>query len=411
MKIIRSSKCSIKFATEKKKIELQTILNEYGKIVNIFIDHFWKLEKVDKSKLLKPIVDLPKDTWLSARLRKVAAREAIDMIDSVKNVFEWSKQQIQNTIDTLEKKIKNTKSNDKQSRRKINNWNKKLKNNRNKLSMINPHKPIHKSEKMSVSCTIAELQNCKKAEGFDSWLHLSSIGNKITLDIPMKFHKQFNELNQYGKRLNSYIITNNYVQFCFEIETGNKKDVKTIIGVDTGINALASLSTGEQLGKNIKEKIEKVKRCKYNSKGKHRAISDLKQTIDKVAKDVIGKCDLIVVENLNNLNENSKLKGRLSKNIRSSIGSWNYAYWLDKVEMNSQINRVSFRTVQPYYTSQKCPICSHTDSKNRIGEIFKCQNCGHSYNADINAALNIKERFLTGKYGFCYKPKDKENQL
>ena len=36
-----------------------------------------------KSKLLKPIVDLP-DTWLSARLRKVAAREAIDMILSAK---------------------------------------------------------------------------------------------------------------------------------------------------------------------------------------------------------------------------------------------------------------------------------------------------------------------------------------
>ncbi len=31
MKIIRSSKCSIKFATNKKKMELSTILTEYGK--------------------------------------------------------------------------------------------------------------------------------------------------------------------------------------------------------------------------------------------------------------------------------------------------------------------------------------------------------------------------------------------
>ena len=58
MKIIRSSKCSIKFATNKKKIELSTILTEYGKVVNLFIDHFWNMtEKVDKSKLLKPIVE------------------------------------------------------------------------------------------------------------------------------------------------------------------------------------------------------------------------------------------------------------------------------------------------------------------------------------------------------------------
>ncbi len=405
MKIIRSSKCSVKFATHKKKTELYTILKEYGKVVNIFIDYFWD-KKIDKTQLLKPIVDIPKDSWLSARLRKVAAREAIDMINSVKEVFEWNKQQVQNTITMLEKKISNTKPINKENRRKLNNWNKRLKANKSKLSMIQPHKPIHKGERMAVSCTIAELQISKQAEEFDSWLHLASIGNKITIDIPIKFHKQFNELSQLGKRLNSYIITKNYVQFCFEIETGSKKEVKTIIGVDTGINALASLSTGEQLGKNIKEKIDKVKRCEYGSKGKHRAISDLKQTIDKVAKDTVSKCDLVVMENLSDLNSNSKLKGRLSKNIRSSIGSWNYSYWINKVEMNSQANRVSFRTVQPYYTSQKCSACSHTDSKNRVGEIFKCQMCGHTDNADINAALNIRERFLTGKYGSCYKPKN-----
>ena len=41
MKIIRSTKCSTKFATNKKKTELQTVLKEYGKVVNVFIDYFW----------------------------------------------------------------------------------------------------------------------------------------------------------------------------------------------------------------------------------------------------------------------------------------------------------------------------------------------------------------------------------
>ena len=120
MKITRSTKCSIKFATNKKKMELQTILKEYGKVVNVFIDYFWD-NPTDKTQLLKSIVDIPKDSWLSARLRKVAAREAIDMISSVKNVFEWNKEQIQNTIDALEKKIKTTQPNTKENRRKINN--------------------------------------------------------------------------------------------------------------------------------------------------------------------------------------------------------------------------------------------------------------------------------------------------
>lgn len=44
MKINRSSKCSVKFATRAKRMELNSILKEYGRVVNIFIEHFWKSE-------------------------------------------------------------------------------------------------------------------------------------------------------------------------------------------------------------------------------------------------------------------------------------------------------------------------------------------------------------------------------
>jgi len=41
MKLIRSTKCSLKFSTKKKMDELLVILNEYSKVVNIFINYFW----------------------------------------------------------------------------------------------------------------------------------------------------------------------------------------------------------------------------------------------------------------------------------------------------------------------------------------------------------------------------------
>lgn len=359
MKIIRSTKCSTKFATKKKKQELLTILQEYGKVVNCFVDYFWT-NPTDKTQLLKPIVDIPQ-TWLSARLRKVAAREALDMISASKE--RW-------------------------------------KNQPKKLV-----KPVHKGKRMYVSCTIAELKDSKEAKQFDAWLHIASVGNKITMDIPIKFHKHYNRLCIRGKRLNSYIITENYVQFVFETETGAKKDGKKCIGIDTGINALASLSTGQQLGKDIKQNIERVKRCKQGSKGKDRARRALKQRIDEVAKEVIKtNPDLIVVEGLKNLGKNSKLKRRLSKNIRRSIGSWNWKYWLGRLEMQCEWNRVSFRTVSPYNTSITCPKCGLADKKNRDGEVFRCQSCDHADNADINASRNILSRFLTGPYGASYKP-------
>ena len=71
MKLIRSSKCSLKFATTSKLSDLKRVLTEYGQVCNIFIDYFWKNGTPSKLELLKDIVNLP-ETWLTARLRKVA---------------------------------------------------------------------------------------------------------------------------------------------------------------------------------------------------------------------------------------------------------------------------------------------------------------------------------------------------
>lgn len=369
MKLIRSTKCSLKFSTNKKKSELNIILTEYGKVVNTFIQHFWQdLDNIpSKSQLLKPIVDLP-ETWLSARLRKVAAREAIDMVLATKQ--RW-------------------------------------KDKPNKMVI-----PIHKGNRMYVSSTIADLvptkNNRYKSEEsrlFDAWLHIASVGNKMILDLPIKYHKHFNKYNNIGKRLNSYIITKRYVQFSFEVITESKKKGTKCIGVDTGINALASLNNGNQYGKDIKDCIERIKRCKQNSKGYKKAKNNLKQRIDEIAKEIIinENPDLIVIERLKSMGYKSKVKRLLTKNIRRSIGTWNWKYWLKRLEAQCELNRISFRTVAPYYTSTTCPVCGHSDRGNRNGEVFLCQNCGHTDNADINAGKNILNRFLTGLYGARYK--------
>jgi putative transposase len=46
--------------------------------------------------------------------------------------------------------------------------------------------------------------------------------------------------------------------------------------------------------------------------------------------------------------------------------------------------------VPPQYTSRTCSICGHEAKENRkTQEQFTCINCGHTENADINAAKNI----------------------
>ena len=173
-----------------------------------------------------------------------------------------------------------------------------------------------------------------------------------------------------------------------------------MIGVDTGMTALAALSTGKLLGTDIKDHIARAKRCSYGSKGHKRASRALKQVMDEVAKKTILDTDLVVVENLKGISANTKLKGCLSQNMRSSIGKWNQRYWIGRLEQNCERNRVSFRSVPAWNTSITCPICGLTDKRNRLSqELFRCQTCGHSDNADVNAAKNILNRFLTGQYG------------
>ena len=42
MKIVRSTKLTLKFANDGKKQRLRIIMSEYSKVVNFFIDLFWE---------------------------------------------------------------------------------------------------------------------------------------------------------------------------------------------------------------------------------------------------------------------------------------------------------------------------------------------------------------------------------
>lgn len=46
--------------------------------------------------------------------------------------------------------------------------------------------------------------------------------------------------------------------------------------------------------------------------------------------------------------------------------------------------------VDPKHASPRCSVCGLTDPENRSEQaVFRCLSCGHSENADVNAARNI----------------------
>ena len=174
MKYKRSTKCSLKFTNQGKINELDKILPEYARVVNIFIEIFWS-ETLQKKDLLKAVLHKV-DSWFTERMKKVAAREALDMISAAK-------------AKALEAEEE-------------------------------PVIPVHYGKSMSLSSTIVTMNKSKSPSGeFDYWLHLASIGHNIIINLPIKLHKHFHELAKTGRLLASYIIHKNYVQLCFEFKT------------------------------------------------------------------------------------------------------------------------------------------------------------------------------------------------
>ncbi|EJF05794.1 transposase, partial [Thiovulum sp. ES] len=56
---------------------------------------------------------------------------------------------------------------------------------------------------------------------------------------------------------------------------------------------------------------------------------------------------------------------------------------------------VNISFIHPEYTSQTCNKCGCISRKNRkTQEDFSCIECGFSENADLNSAINIKNRVL-----------------
>lgn len=366
MKIQRSSKIHfIKWLTKSKKQHISNLIDEYSRIVNYFIQTY-SGEALTKTKFdllranyIQDCITTTK-TSLTARLVKNAFAEGYGMLQSFYSNLEHNQK----------------------------------------------HKPpVHTGKKIILSETINTQFEEISTKEFDFNVTLGCIGNKQKISIPLKRHKHFNELNNIGKRSKSIVLTKSYVQFSFEIKTDKKKMEGSDIGVDIGVNKLLATSDANFYGEKLKQLILELQRKKRCSKAWYRKKEEIKEYIDFCCKQLPwSSMRLIVCEHLKNVKHRMKAKRRLAKSIRRVISNWNYRYVLTRLQQLSEINRVSFRSVTPFYTSQTCPICGHRDKKNRVSqEIFECQSCGHTDNADTNASKNILSRFITGKYGSCYQ--------
>jgi putative transposase len=107
----------------------------------------------------------------------------------------------------------------------------------------------------------------------------------------------------------------------------------------------------------------------------------------------------LVLENLKNIRDTSKMgrgkKDSKKRDNKRRLHSWSFAQLYCFVEYKAEAGGIRVVKIDPRHTSQTCSRCGHQARNNRRSQsVFHCRSCGYQLNADLNAAKNIKEKYL-----------------
>ena len=188
----------------------------------------------------------------------------------------------------------------------------------------------------------------------------------------------------------------------------DKHDSRTVIGVDVNednvaLTALSEDGVEDSLVIDFPEiKFERHRyftmRKRIQKAGKKSIHDTLEGREERVVRDRLHKVSFHIVEWSQQFEKPCIIFEDL-KEMRDSI---DYG-----TRMNRRLHHLPFRALQyytsykasfkgiptawidPEYTSQRCPLCGHTERANRHKKRFKCRSCGHQDHSDRGASVNI----------------------
>ncbi len=81
--------------------------------------------------------------------------------------------------------------------------------------------------------------------------------------------------------------------------------------------------------------------------------------------------------------------------LRRRLTQWQHRAIRSAVANKAQVAGMAIATVNPAYTSQNCSRCGLRGKRHR--QAFTCLSCGHTQHADVNAATNIRNRYVQSR--------------
>jgi putative transposase len=188
----------------------------------------------------------------------------------------------------------------------------------------------------------------------------------------------------------------------------DKQDSRTVVGVDVNednvaLTALSEDGVEDTLVIDFPEiKFERHRyftmRKRVQNAGKPSIHDTLEGSEERFVRDRLHKVSRHIVE----WSQQFEKPCIVFEDLKEMRGSIDYG-----TRMNRRLHHLPFRTLQHYtsyktafegiptawitpeYTSQRCPMCGHTERANRNKKRFKCKDCGHQDHSDRGASVNI----------------------
>jgi putative transposase len=223
-----------------------------------------------------------------------------------------------------------------------------------------------------------------------------------------------------------------YVSFQVEMDMPDPlHPASSAIGIDMGIATFAALSNGQRIeplhafrkskAKLAKEQQKLSRKVKFSNnwmkqKQKvnrvHHKIANLRHNfLHQHSTEISKNHAVVVVEDLQVSHMSRSAKGTMEnpgRNVAAKSGlnksildqGWGTFHRMLKYKQLWRGGVVI--AVAPQYTSQTCAECGHVSPENRVVQaVFSCVVCGHTEQADVNAARVILAVGLTERLNAC----------
>jgi len=196
-----------------------------------------------------------------------------------------------------------------------------------------------------------------------------------------------------------------YVSFKYELEPKVTSKSRDKIGVDVGINSLATCSDGSvfpnlkayrkakrKLAHLQREACRKVKGSNNRNKANIK-VAKLHRRITNIRQDALHKLTTWLAKNHSEIKiEDLNISGMLKNHrLASAIADCGFYEFKRQLEYKSQWYGATVIKVDRFYpSSQLCSRCDHRSYMPLKTRVFNCGGCGIELDRDSNASINLE---------------------